>query len=284
MTRSRPGSRNPVPPPSSAHGGKIMILGPERVAYAGLLGMPTRRSFGCHTLYASLNSPLRVPVGDDSWETAGIAVVPPYLPHQVATDDRMIGVLMIEPESIDDARLPRFLKPGVPQAGAQPAAYEVAGRVRDSFLRLVRGDYGRDLTGVDIDLLFFGCVLERRSIDRRIAAIVARIARQPHEPLSAEQAAQLAGLSFARFLHLFRAEVVATYRGFRAWKRARSFLHYANGTPSLTELALEIGYPDSTHFSHSIRQVYGLRPRDIFAGSRDLAIVRQGGEPMHVPQ
>ena len=289
MSRSRPGSRSPVSrrpvaTPSSAHGGKIMILGPARVAYAGLLGVPTRRSFGCHTLYAALNSPLRVTVGDHCWETPGIAVVPPYLPHRVATADRMIGVLMIEPESIDDTRLPRFLKPSAPQVSAQPTERDAIGRVRDSFLRLVRGDFGRDLTGVDLDLLFFGCVLERRAIDPRIAAIAARIACQPHEQLSAGQAAQLAGLSFSRFLHLFRAEVGATYRGFRAWKRARSFLHYANGTPSLTELALEIGYPDSTHFSHSIRQVYGLRPRDIFAGSRDLAIVRQGGEPMRAPQ
>jgi hypothetical protein len=31
-------------------------------------------------------------------------------------------------------------------------------------------------------------------------------------------------------------------------------------------------YPDSAHFSHSIRQVYGLKPKDISAGSRRLEI------------
>ncbi|WP_309901090.1 hypothetical protein [Variovorax soli] len=39
-------------------------------------------------------------------------------------------------------------------------------------------------------------------------------------------------------------------------------------------MALDTGYPDSTHFSHSIRQVYGLRPSDILAGSRRLAVHR----------
>ena len=38
-------------------------------------------------------------------------------------------------------------------------------------------------------------------------------------------------------------------------------------------VALDIGYPDSTHFSHSIRQTFGLKPRDIFAGSRKLRII-----------
>ena len=32
--------------------------------------------------------------------------------------------------------------------------------------------------------------------------------------------------------------------------------------------------PTSTHFSHSIRRFYGLKPRAIFSGSRDLAIYR----------
>ena len=63
-----------------------------------------------------------------------------------------------------------------------------------------------------------------------------------------------------------------TFRCFRAWKRARSFLSYVK-LPNLTEVALQIGYPDSTHFSHSIRNVYGLTPTDIRAGSRRLAIV-----------
>ena len=44
----------------------------------------------------------------------------------------------------------------------------------------------------------------------------------------------------------------------------------AAGEP-VTSVALEVGYPDASHFSHSIRQVYGLTPKDIFAGSRRFA-------------
>ena len=272
MARSTERGRRGARMPASVPAGTFMILGEDRVVYAGLLGEPTERSFGCLTVYASLAGPLRVCAQGQAFETADLSVIPPYVPHRVATCDRMIGVLMIEPESVDAARLPPALAGGA----ARPLGDPLAPRVRESFSRLIRGDYGCDLTGVDIDLLFFGRMFERRALDPRIAAIVDRISRCPHGQLSAEESAQLAGLSFSRFLHLFRAEVGATFRGFRAWKRARSFLRYANGTPSLTDVALEIGYPDSTHFSHSIRQVYGLRPKDIFAGSRDLAIVLAG--------
>ena len=60
----------------------------------------------------------------------------------------------------------------------------------------------------------------------------------------------------------------------RSPKRARSLLQYVvNQDSSLTDVALGAGYPDSSHFSHSIRQVYGLKPKDIFAGSRKLRVI-----------
>ena len=79
-------------------------------------------------------------------------------------------------------------------------------------------------------------------------------------------------LSFSRFLHLFRENVGAPFRSFRTWKRARSLLQYVNRDANLAHVALDTGYPDSTHFSHSIRQIYGMKPKDMFAGSRRLAI------------
>lgn len=260
------------PEASTAPGGKIMILGPDRIVYAGLLGAPTVREFGCLTVYVALGQSISLCRPGQEWRQAELAVVPPYTAHRVLTPDRMIGVLMIEPESVDLARLPRFLSPDGAFVVADSA---LAFGFQSTVLGLMRGDFGNDLTGVDLDLLFFGRVLERRPLDPRIAAIAERIRREPHVALAAEEGARLSGLSFSRFLHLFKSEIGATFRGFRAWKRARSFLRYANGAPSLTDVALEIGYPDSTHFSHSIRQIYGLRPKDIFAGSRDLAIVRQ---------
>jgi methylphosphotriester-DNA--protein-cysteine methyltransferase len=66
------------------------------------------------------------------------------------------------------------------------------------------------------------------------------------------------------------------FRSLRTWKRARSLLQHVHSGGSLIDVALDIGYPDSTHFSHSIRQTFGLKPRDIVAGSRKLRIIGAG--------
>ena len=121
---------------------------------------------------------------------------------------------------------------------------------------------------------FFGAVLKPRTFDARIREVVDRINADllpsPRRPKAWTRRA--VHLSFSRFLHLFKQETGVTFRAFRAWKRARSLLRHVRQTTTLTDIALDTGYPDSTHFSHSIRQVYGLRPSDILAGSRRLAL------------
>ena len=102
-------------------------------------------------------------------------------------------------------------------------------------------------------------------------------AKNALSPGTTASCAAEAGLSASRFLHLFKEETGISFRSFRAWKRARHLLHFANQDLNLAHLAQDIGYPDSTHFSHSIRRFYGLMPRAIFSGSRDLAIYRSGG-------
>jgi AraC-like DNA-binding protein len=101
---------------------------------------------------------------------------------------------------------------------------------------------------------------------------MARITAFDEEPATAASCAREAGLSVSRFLHLFHDEAGLGFRAFRAHKRARHLLHYVNEDVNLARLAQEIGYPDSSHFSHSVRRFYGLKPRAIFSGSRDLAI------------
>jgi len=94
--------------------------------------------------------------------------------------------------------------------------------------------------------------------------------------MTAADCAASVHLSPSRFLHLFKDQTGISFRAFRAWKRARHLLHFVNEDINLAHLAQDIGYPDSTHFSHSIRRFYGLQPRAIFSGSRDLAIYRSG--------
>jgi AraC-like DNA-binding protein len=122
--------------------------------------------------------------------------------------------------------------------------------------------------------MFLGTALPDRDIDRRIKRSAASLNDFSGSKMSAADCADAAGLSASRFLHLFKQQTGVSFRAFRAWKRARHLLHFVNEDINLAHLAQDIGYPDSTHFSHSIRRFYGLQLRAIFSGSRDLAIYR----------
>lgn len=236
--------------------------------YVGLLGAPTTRTMGSVSLYVALEGRIEVRLGDGAWQSTELAVAQPYVPHQVRCPARHILVIQVEAETVRADRLPPAL-----QANGAAHAPALVDRIRaqQCAIRAQLGELELHTGGFDQRL--FGEPLPPRALEPRIQRVVDLIKRDASVMLGADDYAAKVHLSFSRFLHLFRQEVGAPFRGFRTWKRARALLQYVNQDANLSHVALEAGYPDSTHFSHSIRQVYGLRPRDIFAGSRRLAIV-----------
>ena len=252
---------------------RVMWICPDRVFYAGLLGKPSTRSYGAVMAYVAFDGPVHISIDGGEWASGDVAIVQPYTSHRIACDVRHIVALMIEPESVDMALLPDWLRlnQGVVQAE------DVRGRVLSAHQALVRNGQQTDARMLDFDELIFGGHLHKRSLDPRIGCVLERIRSDPSTQAMAQDCADQVHLSFSRFLHLFKSEVGAPFRSFRTWKRARSLLHYVMDQRStLTDVALEAGYPDSTHFSHSIRQVYGLKPKDIFAGLRKLRVIGPG--------
>lgn len=245
-----------------------MWITTERVFYAGLLGDAAERTMGGHGVYVSpTGALLHIRIGGGAWQSGELLVVPPQVPHQVKTEHRLVFNLLIEAESVDPSRLPPFMQ----HCGPVDAPV-FARRVREAHGRLLDASGSGSFEGFGFDALFFDEPLASRVFDARIRVVIDRINADPAAQASAEACAAAVNLSFSRFLHLFKQETGVTFRAFRAWKRARSLLRYVRQSSSLTDIALDTGYPDSTHFSHSIRQVYGLRPSDILAGSRQLAV------------
>lgn len=255
-------------------GGRFMWITPDRLLYLGLLGAPSVRTMGCVNIYVATEGAVHVCVAGGSWASGELAVVQPYAPHQVASDARLIHVLQLEAETVDPAALQAPLN-------ACAAAHDpvFVQRVRRMAAELCGRGRKLDLAALDFDPLFFQAGLTGRLLDRRIRRVIDDIKRDPAATLTAEDCARSVHLSVSRFLHLFKQEVGAPFRSFRTWKRARSLLQHVNREANLAHVALDTGYPDSTHFSHCIRQVYGLKPRDIFAGSRRLAIYGPSAQP-----
>ncbi|VTU39925.1 helix-turn-helix domain-containing protein [Variovorax sp. PBL-E5] len=255
----------------------MMWLDADRVLYVGLLGEPSVRNLGAWSIYLSLSAsrPHRVslePGRGTAWQQATLSVVPPGVPHRIVAGERMILSILIEAETIARDSLPPCFR------GANGAVRSEAdeSRLRAALERVQFDGGGVCGSTADFDRAFFGAALAPRAIDRRIRTALDGIKRDPNRHTSAEECALAAHLSVSRFLHLFKDEVGSSFRNFRSWQRARSVLYHVKQNDSLANVALDVGYPDSTHFSHSVRQVFGLTPKSIFAGCRRLALYGSG--------
>jgi len=247
--------------------GHLMLITPERVFYAGLLGRPRQRCSGAFHVYVAIEGGLRL-AADGLGESYGeLAVVSPYRQHTISSDHRSVICATIEPESVCAGALDELA-----QRLSGPDRHLFPARVRAAYDHMRRQRCRDAVNSAELDRLCFGEALPRRALDPRVVKAIAQISRFAGEPVTAESCAVEVALSPSRFLHLFKDATGISFRSFRAWKRARHLLHFANQDLNLAHLAQDIGYPDSTHFSHSIRRFYGLKPRAIFSGSRDLAI------------
>jgi len=251
----------------SRKSGHLMLITPERVFYAGLLGRPRERCSGGFNIYVAIEGGLWLTTSDGRKSRAEMVAVLPNVGHTIASDYRSVLSIVIEPESVCPGVLEDLARR---LSGPEGAAF--TSRIRAAYLELRDHHAGDDFSSAEFDRLCLGEVLPVRQLDPRVARAMVQIGRFSGEPVTAASCAAEAGLSPSRFLHLFKEETGISFRSFRAWKRARHLLHFANQDINLAHLAQDIGYPDSTHFSHSIRRFYGLKPRAIFSGSRDLAI------------
>jgi AraC-like DNA-binding protein len=248
--------------------GRLMLISPERVFYAGLLGRPRRRASGGYNIYVAMRESLKITQGQS--EVAGeVALVRPYVSHSVESEHPSIICLVIEPETVAPAAMDE-LSARIGGAGASDIAQCIRRAYETLRLQQRRGGF----TTAEFDQLSFGKSLPDRNMDRRIRYAAVKLNDFSGSKMTAADCAASVNLSPSRFLHLFKEQTGVSFRAFRAWKRARHLLHFVNEDINLAHLAQDIGYPDSTHFSHSIRRFYGLQPRAIFEGSRDLAIYR----------
>ena len=255
-------------PATSAAPNPLMWITPGRVCYSGLLGRPSVRKIGGTSIYIAQQAPIRVSIDGEDWLESDLLVVPPYVPHCVASEARFITDLIVEPETVDHSLLPAVMRD---QRGIVHAP-EFVEHVRHALERLRACRDQLPLEDAAFDHAFFGNPLPRSTLDRRVTLVLADIASNPGDITSAADYAARANVSFSRFVHLFKDEVGAPLRSFRSWKRARSILAYVTQNANLADIAQQTGYPDSSHFSHSIRQVFGLTPKDVFAGSRRLQL------------
>lgn len=248
----------------------VMMIGHNRMFYNGLLGNSYKaRELGSLTIYVAPVGTFKITYDGKVWHERTIVAVPAYTSHMISAEADLITTVCIEPETVSERQLHQLERQINTTRGGELIVKSV--REAKSWLQSTRDNNA--FTTQDFDALFLNEPLEGRKVDDRIARTLSQFRTKDNDVnLSAESCALSNDLSMSRFLHLFKEQTGLRFRSYRMWKRARKFLDHANRHCNLTYLALDLGYPDSTHFSHSIRRIYGLKPRSLLEGSRSMEI------------
>lgn len=230
-----------------------MYIDQDFIVFLGPMGRVPSRCVGATALYSSPLNKFGFWSERQGWHRRQAALVPPLAPHGFSSRQRALCALMIEPEKADWRALDENhhdllieLNALFHEAEAGPLTATLLQQAAKKINTILESDP------------------RQRPIDPRILTVVHRIQSNPTAHFLAEEQAASIGLSFSRFLHLFKLEIGMTFRAYIAWKRARKVLSQLGGTPNLTGIALDVGYPDSSHFSRCVKNVYGLQPRDMF--------------------
>ena len=109
--------------------------------------------------------------------------------------------------------------------------------------------------------------IERLPADKRITPIVDRLLSAPALGADTGTLAACAGLSVSRFQHLFKATTGVTVRRFRLWARMRGAIAMTVAGTTITHAALEAGFSSPAHFAAAFREMFGMAPTELLAGT-----------------
>ena len=158
--------------------GHLMLITPERVFYAGLLGRPRERCSGAFNIYVSLEGGLWLTTADGGESYGEMAAVLPNVRHTIASDYRSVLSIVIEPESVRPGVLEDLIKR---LSGPEGAAF--ANRIRCRLSRIARASrLANDFSSAEFDILCLGEALPQRRA--RSARGARRSCRSENSPAS----------------------------------------------------------------------------------------------------
>jgi YesN/AraC family two-component response regulator len=120
---------------------------------------------------------------------------------------------------------------------------------------------------------------------RRLENAITFIESQLHAPLSLDRVAREAGMSKFHFCRHFKGVTGLTFRAFLARRRIeRAVELLREGRRSVTEVYLDVGFKDLSHFGRVFRKVIGQSPsRYRQAAQRTAQFSPSGGYPQPLP-
>ena len=252
-----------------------LILGKERTLYLGPLASPLSLSLAASRLLVALEQPLWIRAGHERQAIAcRTALLPVGGRFQVDSGRQPVADFHLNVTGTDLERLSQAARAG--NSGHWFAHLSSETALVAECRRLHASAPPPDAVAATLaNLVEIGAphLPPVGTPDPRILATIEHIRLTVTGNPSLTELAQRAGLSRSRLANLFKSQVGVPIRRYRLWHRLFvACTHMARGT-SVTEAALNSGFSDAAHLSHTFREILDIAPSDLFGPSAQLNVV-----------
>lgn len=104
------------------------------------------------------------------------------------------------------------------------------------------------------------CELKNHFEDERIYKAIQYLEQNFDRIVSLKEIANICFLSETRFLHLFKEKTNLNFRRYQLWNKLIKSLPYLK-EHSITDTAHQFGFTDSSHYSRTFKETFGLTPK-----------------------
>jgi AraC-like DNA-binding protein len=257
----------------------LLYLWDKRTLYIGPLFEPLKLTQGAATLLVSLdkNISFNIDNGSKNIECTSL-LLPAGLSVNIDTGDAIIASCNLDPLGADFSGLSILMQNKEGKASYNLKQYgdfkQVYSKLRNEQLD------SESAYSLLEDLLEnrFSQFYPNHAIDTRVAKVVDKIKQTADDNLAVEDLASLVNLSVPRLVQVFKKQTGVPMRRYRLWHRLyMTSVKIASGG-HLTEAAVNAGFTDSSHFTHTFKAMCGMAPTTLLFQPNGLKIITQNDQ------
>ena len=252
----------------------LLYLWDKRTLYIGPLFEPLNLSQGAATLVVSLDKPIsfRIEGEAESIECTSL-LLPAGLSAIIDTGDVIVANCNLDPLGADFSGLSSLMQQKKGKISYDLKQYAQFKQVFHT-LHTQQPDTERAYDLLE-DLLEnrFSQLYPNHAIDSRVAKVVEKIKQTAEDNLSVDDLASLVNLSVPRLVQIFKKQTGVPMRRYRLWHRLFVTAVKMGTGGNLTEAAMDAGFTDSAHFSHTFKAMFGMAPTTILLQPNSLNII-----------
>jgi AraC-like DNA-binding protein len=254
----------------------LLYLWDKRTLYIGPLFEPLKLSQGAATLVIALDKPISFSIdGESDIIECNSLLLPAGLAVTIDTGNALVANCNLDALGADFSGLSALMQKTHGDIHYEIKQYCEFQHIFKS-LHVQQLDSESAYTLLD-DLLEkrFKQFYPKHAIDSRVAQVVNKIKQTADDNLSVDDLARLVNLSVPRLVQIFKKQTGVPMRRYRLWHRLFiTAVEVASGG-NLTEAAINAGFTDSAHFSHTFKAMFGMAPTTILLQPNGLDIITQ---------